>query len=171
MTEDQYDIIQVRFMVTDRNGFLNRVREIADRHDVSVICLNEKVMAGKNHVKTALRGALRAVSRGEQISRSIEMEVLLYAAGTRQTSLVGPFGIQDGENRCYLCIVPRCEEAIGDLMDLMTVDTGDWEEISPEKKRVLMEFFDITPAELTITGDSRIAELVCERSALLAVNR
>lgn len=171
MTDGQYEITQVRFTVTDRNGFLDRIREIADRHAVSVICLNENVMAGKTHVETALRGALRAIQKGEQISRSVEMEVLLYAAGTRQTSLVGPFGIQDGENRGYLCIVPRCKEAAADLLNLMTADTSDWDEISPEKKRVLMELFNITPAELAITGDSRIAELVCERSALLAVNR
>ena len=40
------------------------------------------------------------------ISNSFEMEALLFAAGSRQCLVAALFGIQEGENRIFVCSYP-----------------------------------------------------------------
>ena len=47
----------------------------------------------------------------------------------------------------------------------------DWSLMSEEKKSRLIQFFEVTSEELEVTGPDRLTDLICERCALLAVNR
>lgn len=167
-----FRVWQIRVQVTDIQEFLKELRAIGKKHQCVMVCFNREVMAGFAHVKSAITHAERAITDGTAISRTTEVEALLYAAGTRQTGLIGPFGIHAGENECYLVISPDNEGAYADLSDRITsMDTEDWETIGPGKEQRLCSLFGITDAELVVTGKERIQDLVLERVALLAVNR
>lgn len=168
----QMEIHQVRFMVTDLSSFLREIRLTGSSCGCSFIFFNRQVMAGRRHVTASVAHALRSFASGDPISRSIEVEALLYAAGTRQTGLIGPFGVHEGENDCYLCVVPVSAGAARRLNHLIqSADEEDWEIISDEKVEQLAALFGITREELEITGRDRIVDLVIERVALLVVNR
>lgn len=168
---DDYCIIPVRFIMDDRTSFLSYLRETGEQYGVSIVCLNRNMMAGFSHVETTLVHAIRSWKEGKQIARSLEIEVLLYAAGTRQTGQIGPFGPDKGENSCYLCIIPPSEKVVTVLLTRMKeILDEDWNDLDEEKIKRLSNFFGITPEELSVTGEEKIAELVCERSALLTVN-
>jgi KEOPS complex subunit Cgi121 len=128
-------------------------------------------MAGLQHAEAALLRALRAVSRGSRVARSLEMEALLYASASRQCAVGAGFGIQEGCNRAFVAIVPPKEEARRALSRIMGFVHEDWEGIDPGKKRVLMDLFAITDRELEAAGEGRIRALVLERVALLEVNK
>lgn len=169
---DEYGIIPVRVTIQDRSEFLSLIRTAGEKYGVTIVCLNRKMIAGFEHVKTALVHAIRAWKEDRMIARSLEMEVLLYAAGTRQTGQIGPFGPETGINDCYLCIIPPKPEAVASLLTWMEeVTDEDRDDMAEEKTRRLIEFFGITPEELEVTGPDRLTELIRERCALLAINR
>ena len=165
-------IHQVRFHVIDLKLFLQDLRKLGQETRCAIICFNHDMMAGRKHVERAIRFAERSFQSENPISRSIEVEALLYAAGTRQTGLIGPFGIKTGLNECYLSLIPYHDEVIWQLERKMTfVDNESWEEMSAEKSKNLQRVYGITPAELEIVGIDKLSDLIFERVALLTINR
>ncbi len=101
-----FEIRKVCFEVRDIAGFLSWLRDLSHRNNVSVVCFNADLMAGKQHVISAMLHALRAIRNGTCISSSFEIEALLYASGSRQCQDAAKFGVREGLNRCYLCVYP-----------------------------------------------------------------
>jgi len=169
---DPCSIHQVRISIPDRESFLWKIRKITESRRVHIILLDADRMAGRGHVQSALMHAFRAREKGWMISGRVEVEALLYAAGSRQIVQGAKFGIHEGENRVYLCICPDNRAAWEDLGGLCSpADNEDWETLSPEKITRLCELFSITPQELEVCGVERLPELVIERVALLEVSR
>jgi len=174
MTGMRYQIYRAVFTVEDKTRFLNDLRRIADDYMTHIILLDANHVAGREHVAAALRHAWRSWESGEPIANSFEMEVLLYAAGTRQCHLAGSFGIHPGENQAYIVIcppIPGAQERLADLVEFVDSDREEEVEIKPAKRKVLAEFFGITPEEVAVVGEDRFRELVLERVALLDVYR
>lgn len=168
----EYCIIPVRVNIQDKGEFLNRIRRTGEEYGVTIVCLNRNMIAGFKHVKIALVHAIRAWKEDHTIARSLEVETLLYAAGTRQTGQIGSFGPENGINDCYLCIIPPKTDACVSLLDWMEeIRDEDWNEIPETKARRLIQVYGITPEELEVTGMNRLTDLISERCALLAVNR
>ncbi len=170
MISDDFSIQQVAFFVSSVESFLQILHDIAEQYNVTIVCLNRNAMAGRKHVISALSHAIRSFQEKNNIARTLEVEVLLYAAGTRQTSCTKPFGIQTGSNEAYLCMYPKNEEAVRALTPHMQdKEDEDWDCIPEEKMQILQELFSIPDEELQTVGNDRIQELVCERVALLEV--
>ncbi len=163
------EIRQVRCVVTNTSHFLRFIRSVADGNGCRLILFDEAKMAGKDHVLASLRHAMRSFASGTCISNSLEMEALLYAAGTRQTNIAMQFGIHAGTNRSYLCIVPKCSPAWDALRPHMIEVDENWEILSPEKEAGLIELFGITREEREAAGNASLQDLVIERVALLDV--
>ncbi|MDD2473422.1 MAG: KEOPS complex subunit Cgi121, partial [Methanoculleus sp.] len=108
---------------------------------------------------------------GEAIANSIEMEALLYAAGTRQCQVAATFGIHPGENGSYIAVCPPAPGVRDRLAGLVTFVDGDWEELDPAKRARLAILFSITAEEIAVVGEARFRDLVLERVALLDVYR
>jgi KEOPS complex subunit Cgi121 len=165
-------IHQVKLTIGDQVEFLNTIRELGERHSVNIILFNADRMAGRAHVKSAIVHAFRAFSEGDPIANSVEMEALLYAAGSRQCQQGTEFGVHPGENRVYLCICPENKQVQKDFQQLgVYCDEEDWETFSVEKQSLLMELFGVTAEEVGVVGISRLQDLVLERVALLEVYR
>lgn len=165
-------ILQAEFTVRDRAAFLKQLAGIADRTGSRIVCFRASAIAGRDHVKAALARAARSFADGTPIARTLEMEALLYAAGSRQCSETDAFSIHPGLNRAYVCICPERAEAKELLGAFMNWNDEDWEPVSPEKEARLRELFGITQEELDAAGGTgRIKELVLERVALLEVYR
>lgn len=164
-----FEIWQVCFQVRDITEFLTWLRDLSQRNNVTVVCFNEGLMAGRTHAISAMLHALRAMKNGTCISASLEIEALLYASGSRQCQDGVKFGIHQGSNVCYLCISPVNPQVWPELSKEMTISTDDWEQVTNEKMNVLIPIFGITKEEIRVTGDNRIVDLVLERVALLDV--
>ncbi|MFA5332004.1 MAG: KEOPS complex subunit Cgi121, partial [Methanoregula sp.] len=92
--------------VKDRKAFLLVLRSVSDRYSTHIICFDADKMAGFRHAEMAVRHACRSFREGTAISKSLEMESLLYAAGTRQCSAAVSFGLHEGTNRLCVCCCP-----------------------------------------------------------------
>lgn len=172
MTEIACDIHRAVFTVDENVAFLGEVRKAADEFGTHIILFDADRLAGRDHVEAALRHAWRSWAGGEPIANSLEMEALLYAAGTRQCQTASSFGIHPGENRSYIAVCPPAPGVRDRLAGLVRfVDDEREEEIDPAKRARLAELFGITPEEVTVVGEERFRDLVIERVALLDVYR
>jgi KEOPS complex subunit Cgi121 len=166
------DIRGARCSVHDPAAFLRDLRAVANNHDTHIICFNADLIAGSIHAVSAVARAVRAFEEGGAISNTLEMESLLFAAGSRQCNIASSFGIHGGDNRVFICCYPARTGVWSSLESLFSFTREDWDTINPEKMARLMEMFAISPMEIEAAGgDERIVDLVLERVALLQVMR
>ncbi len=168
--ESNCDIREAVIEIPTLPAFLETIKGISESAGTHIICFDADELAGRAHVTKAVRHALRAWQEGRAIANTLEMEALLYAAGTRQCRVATGIGLHAGTNHCYVCLCPPSEAAATALGKVLAWTEEDWEEIDEEKQRRLMERYDITPEEIDAAG-GRIRPLVLERVALLEVNR
>jgi KEOPS complex subunit Cgi121 len=159
--------------IADKPGFLKVLAGIAREYHTHIICFNADKLAGRLHAGAAVRHAIRSFAEQKNISHTIEMEALLYAAGSRQCNVAAGFGIGTGEIRLWVCCYPPVPAAWDVLAAHLRFEDGAaWDLIDQEKRERLMQLYDITREELdTGDGRDRIADLVLERVALLDVLR
>lgn len=189
-----------RFDIPSERDFLGNIREIAESFSVYIVFFDRSAIAGCRHIRAALSLAERSFFEYETpISNFFEMEVLLYAFGTRQTGFASGFGIHRGENDSVILICRResgktgesgeasfrnaVKEVIAKISSLEECPEGMIASIGADDCRKLFqdrtedetaklaETFQITPEEIEVCGKSRIEELVIERCALLDVNK
>ena len=156
--------------VDDPAALLAAVRWVGEETGARIVLFDADRMAGRAHAEAALAHALRSWERGDPIARTVEMEALLYAAGTRQTRIGRTFGIHEGENRCWIAVTPPTDRAWTLLLGLVEY-RPEPDDLAPSHRQQLCDLFEITPAELAVVGEDRLAELVIERVALLDANR
>jgi KEOPS complex subunit Cgi121 len=166
------DIRAARCTIRDPASFLRDVRSVAACHDTHIICFNADIIAGSVHAAAAVARAVRACESGDTISNTLEMESLLFAAGSRQCTIAASFGIHAGENRVWICCYPALAAVWIALESLFQFVQEDWDTIDPEKRNLLMKTYGISPEEIGAAGgNERIVDLVLERVALLQVMR
>ncbi len=168
-----YEIRAATCLIADVPAFLSRLRDVAKQFSTHIICFNADMLAGKRHAETALRYAVRSCRKGAAISNTLEMEALLYAAGSRQCTVAASFGIHEGENNLWVGCYPL-SPGIWDALskDFSFPGDGGWNSLDGKKQEALMKIFGITPAELsTLDSPEKIEGLVLERVALLEVQR
>lgn len=166
------DIRTARCTIQDPAAFLWDLRGVAADYDTHIICFNADMIAGKVHAANAVARAVRAFEEGVTISNTLEMESLLFAAGSRQCNIATSFGIHGGDNRVYMCCYPQREGVWTALEHLVDFVVESWETIGSEKRDLLMKTFAISPEEIAAAGgDGRIVDLVLERVAMLQVTR
>jgi KEOPS complex subunit Cgi121 len=166
------DIRAARCTIRDPAAFLWDLRVVAAGYDTHIICFNADMIAGKVHAASAVARAVRAFEGSVTISNTLEMESLLFAAGSRQCNIAASFGIHEGENRVYICCYPAREDVWTALEPLFRFVMESWDTINSEKRIQLMETFAISYGEIAAAGgDGRIVDLVLERVALLQVMR
>ncbi len=171
MDEIRCELYRARADISEKVSFLQQIRGIAEKYGTHIILFDADRIAGEEHVRSALRHAWRSYFEETPIANSLEMEALLYAAGTRQCLLATNYGIHLGENRLYVCICPPAAGVRESLEPLLRFVEEDWEGIDAEKAERLQRLFEITPEEVAAVGNDRIRDLVLERVALLDVYR
>jgi KEOPS complex subunit Cgi121 len=159
-------------IVEDRGAFLQTIRTLSEIHNTHIICFNADMLAGTLHAHFAICHAIRSYNREIMISKTIEMEALLYAAGSRQCSQAARFGVHLGENHLYVCCHPVCEGVWSDLAHIIHfMEEDPWDCIDSQKEAILMDLFGISHEEIATTQNTHIVNLVLERIALLEVYR
>lgn len=158
-----------------------RLGAIGDDHGAAVQAFDARSVAGRHHLERAVALANRAHERGDAIADDRAVEILLYAAGRRQINRALEMGVEAGETPVVVVVdgadghcpsargtASRADEAAAAsaVRDLLapaeTLDAGD--------ETRLRSFFDVPARELAAT-DATLEDLVCERVALLVVEK
>ena len=157
--------------VEDVDAFVATLGSIGEEHGVAVQAIDARYVAGRAHVEQAVRLANRATDRGEAIARDRAVEILLYAAGRRQINRALRLGLEAGTTPAVVVVDGAGGDAdeagaAGAVEELLTPA----ETLGQYDRERVRSFFDISDLELAAT-DGSLADVVCERAALLAVER
>lgn len=181
--------------VPDVNAFVDDLADVGDEHDCVIQAFDARLLAGRDHVETALRYAARAHRRDDAIVRNPAVEVLLYAAGRRQIDRALDLGVETGRSPTVVLVASdfpddplepddseaAAVDAVAQLLasvdrkdaraddaqaDEDRTDDGTFTETDVERVR---EFFDVGDPEVAAT-DASLAGLVRERVVLLSID-
>lgn len=184
------EVLEGRLAVADLDAFVARLGELSERHEVTIQAFDATYLAGRRHLERSVELADRALERGENVARDRAVEILLYAAGRRQIDRALEMGVSEGENRVVVLFdagpdgepsaEARASEAFADAEQfepeptLATAAEGGRETpdeaLETPDEDTLQTYFDITDAERAAT-DASLEDLVCERVALLEVEK
>jgi KEOPS complex subunit Cgi121 len=173
ISEGPFEIRAATIEIRDRPGFLRKIQAVMADHQIHIVCFDADKLSGINHVRSAVFHAVRSFEGGNPISNTVEMEALLYASGSRQTSIGASFGVHEGMNNLYICCFPERVGVWDELATFVRFCDGKapWDVLDQRKKENLMKLFDVTEEELATTVNRDLEGLVLERVALLDVSR
>lgn len=149
--------------IEDVDGFLDRLRAIGAEHGSVVQALDARYVANRDHVERAVALARRARERGDIVADDPAMELLLYAAGTRQIDRALELGVNAG-NTPLVIVIDGGNEAGAARSIRSFIEVS--ERIPSPDEGLLMDWFGIDDTERAATTAS-LADLVIERVVLL----
>ncbi|HUV80262.1 MAG TPA: KEOPS complex subunit Cgi121 [Candidatus Bathyarchaeia archaeon] len=164
------------------DDFLSVLKEISQKYVVTIQAMDAGLIAGEEHIKSAVNKAIRAVEKKKSITSDLSLEILLYAAGKRQIERALTMGVTEGKKKVAIVIVnATSKKDLGGIAEEVKRKTGiadapiqDWElelelEDNEHKRAKLKKFFAIPEDELNAVGEKKLKMLVLERVALLDV--
>jgi KEOPS complex subunit Cgi121 len=166
----------------DPDVFVDRLRAIGTECGCAIQAFDARLLAGRDHLESAVEHANRSVGRDEAIATDRAVEILCYAAGTRQIDEALALGVDVGVTPAVVVVD---DGRLGSEGDSGAVDTeGDEkagvaaveELVAPadtlgqRDETAIMEIFDISAVEREATT-ADLETLVLERVALLDVEK
>ncbi|MDZ7689212.1 MAG: KEOPS complex subunit Cgi121 [Halobacteriales archaeon] len=163
-------IIERTAVVEDTDDFLDALDELREEHGVAVQAFDARYVVSRLHLEEAVEKAKRSFERGENVADTLSMEILLYAAGTRQIDVATRMGMRPGEHDAVFVLVGD-EEAEKEASVEVRRMTHEPDGFVYGDETCLLDFFGVTGDETDAVGDDRLEYLVLERVALLDVNK
>jgi len=148
-------ILQGIVSVDDVSKFLARFGECA-------AFLNADYIADIGHAEIAAKKAIKAWREGRNIAKTLPVEIMLYAAATRQINRAMVLGLKRGRNR--VVVVLNCNS-------VDVVKEENVLEMDEKKIKRLKEFFEISNEELEIAGIEKLPHLIRERIVLFDLGK
>ncbi|MCK5024610.1 MAG: hypothetical protein KAR56_03235, partial [Thermoplasmata archaeon] len=133
-------------------------------HDSTVQLFRADRIFGKEHLQVAAELAIRSWDQGTARTKTLGMEIMLYAAAERQISgAIDKLGVQDDTTEIAIITVGRInpEEVLAELNLQMADDVLDAEGKD-------YSIYKISQEELNYASAS---EIILERMALSELNR
>jgi tRNA threonylcarbamoyladenosine modification (KEOPS) complex Cgi121 subunit len=167
--------------VRNKDDFLKRMHK-EKRSGIETQFFDAKSVATWQHLYFALLNALRAFKNGDNISKSLAMETMIYASAQRQIRKAMEFiGISIDTSEIALLAVGDNSENLKSVLSMISRNINAKNsdavlELSEEKKKIIREKFGISDLELktTMKKDNlkeALTNLVIERMALLVTQR
>lgn len=164
------ELVEGRAMVEHVDDFVARLGTIGDDHHCTIQAFDARYIVSRTHLERALELADRARERGEAVARERAVEILLYAAGRRQIEQALELGVGKGEQPVVVLVADENggaeRDAVSDVEALLDAE----DTLADFDEQCVRDFFDIGERELAAT-DAGLADLVCERVALLDVEK
>ncbi|HDM36790.1 MAG TPA: TIGR00295 family protein [Candidatus Syntrophoarchaeum butanivorans] len=157
--------------IRDVNSLMRKISKISKERGVVIQLVDGELVAGVEHVKSAVKKAIRSMREGEQIASNPALEILLYMSGTRNISRALEMGVKEGKGVvCLVLLGDNIDESLKQqIFELLSFEPHGVPGYDDERKARLMDFFEITETELGAVGEDKLEKLVMERVALLEV--
>lgn len=162
-------VLERTAVIEDTDDFFGSLDGLREEHGVVAQAFDARYVVSRLHVEEAVAKARRSFERDENVADTPSMEVLLYAAGTRQIDVATRIGLRRGEHDAVFVVDgDGDEEDAADEIRSMTYEPDGFVYGDDER---LLDFFGLTDEEVGAVGRDRLEALVLERVALLDVNK
>ena len=163
--------------IEDPKEFMKAVRK-KEVHEITIQFFDADLVATWRHLYFAVLNAFLAIKNRENISKSLEVETLLYASAQRQISKAIDFiGVKQSSTSVATVILVDNPRSVGQVLaivkELIRGELDDTVlELTESKIEKIRKAFDISDTEIeTMSRKSSVEQtlvnLVIERSALL----
>jgi len=165
--------------IEDLDAFLEALNSCGEAHDCAVQAFDAELIVSRRQLEMAVERATRARQRGTAVADDPAVEILLYAAGRRQISRALELGVEAGTGPLLVVVDANdggaqreaaCASALCEVIDALAVLDAESRIQSETDVDAVCSYFDIGDAERAAT-DADLSELVCERVALLDVEK
>jgi len=165
-------------------GEINNVEEIIKKlsrfslkYNVVVQAVDAEMVYGKNHLISAAEHAIRSFKENKNTTKSLAMEILLYAAGVRQIGdAISKMGIKEKSKGIALVIIHS-------IPDLKIGGSLSWDDIKKligelklklnddilEGNEAKMRKFGISKEEKATVEKDKYEDLVLEKVAMVDI--
>lgn len=171
-------IIGATGKIQDLEQFLKQVQKISKDYSVTIQTLDAEGVYGKQHLLSAAEHAIRAVRQKTNTTRSLAMEVLLYASGERQITLsLEKLGVQRETKTFAFVIIDSVDdisETSGNLTEeeidqfLKTAGLKQNDSVLEGSKDTLIKF-GIAKKELNTITKAKYGDLILEKVAMVDI--
>jgi KEOPS complex subunit Cgi121 len=150
------------------DDFLEKINSFAKENNVMIQVFNSDLIFGEKHLISAFKHAQRAFDTKRNTTNSLEMELLLYAAGERQLKIAIPkMGIKKGNSNIALFFYGNNLDDIVDIFlkkfSLKLDDKLLKGDLNTLKK------FGIKDSEIGTVKDKKHGDLILEKVALVDI--
>ncbi|MEE9151342.1 MAG: KEOPS complex subunit Cgi121 [Thermoplasmata archaeon] len=171
MMPKNLEIIGCTGKIESVEKFIQKARAFTPNYDskdeILLQFLDADKVLGKEHILSAVEHAERAFKRKKNISETMAMEILLYAAGEPQISTaLAKIGLKEGCER--IAVIADIELDIEGLLAHLDLKRDD--EVLEYKDFKLREF-GISDVEILAVDKTKIKDLVLERVAMVDVKK
>jgi len=145
------------------------------RYGVSLLLLDSSLIYGKEHMKSAVKHAIRAFQEKRNTSNSLSLEILLYASGKKQLKEAIEFmGIKKMGSCAIVCVgktkISGSENMIPRDIDRLVTDLEMEHDNSVlDGNKEILYRFGITETEIKTVDKSMYQDLILERVAMVDV--
>jgi KEOPS complex subunit Cgi121 len=160
-------------VIDDVDVFVNRVRQFANANKIVIQLFDANKLYGDTHLLSTAYHALRSEREDRMTTNSIEMELLLYAAGERQLKVAIPkIGIKQGHNNVGIVFINRSKgtldenRLINTFFSLLTITRDDHVLTGTEET---LRLFGITDQEILTVSKENYGSLILEKIALVDI--
>lgn len=167
-----YEIVGAKGFIQNIEDFLEKTRVFSEENKIVLQVFDAEVIYGKNHLISALNHAKKAFEEKRNTTNTLEMEILLYAAGERQLKLAIPkVGFKKGEAK--IATVFYVEK---NKVDLEHVVEKFLKEFNLKKDNKVLEGdintlkkFGIKDNEIKTVSDDKYGDLILEKVAMVDI--
>lgn len=156
------------------------VLSLAPKEGFGLQIMDAEVVAGYEHLSTAIKMAIKAFKENRKIAKTIAMEALLYASAKRQIKEAIESVSSSESGRCVIIVIsPSKEELESTLEKLKNYGLEDESlvQLTDGKLPKILRLFEIRESEISLSkmlhssDTSAVQSLVLERVSLSDLNR
>lgn len=143
---------------------------------LTVQLLNGLLIANEIHLLSAAQNAIRAHQGDYMISRSLDVEIIVFASAQRQIGrALEALGVHDGLDEIALVVIgtdnSSVEDSIRDLVDTIGTETVPSFSATNERMERVKKHFQIDDKEINAISDSETLESRLDALARCIVSR
>jgi len=163
-----YKIVGAKGNIQNIDDFLDKIRDFSDKNNVSIQVFNADLIYGEKHLISAYEHAERAMEQKTNTTNSLEMEILLYAAGERQLKLAIPkMGVKKGKSNLAIVVVKsKSDKIIDNLLSEFNLKRDD--KVLEGDENTLKKF-GLNQKEINTVTKAKYQNLILEKVALVDI--
>lgn len=147
--------------------FLKEIKKFSEENKIVIQVFNADKIYGKKHLISAYEHAKRAMKYKTNTTNSIDMEIMLYAAGERQLKHAIPkMGIKKGQKNFGIIFIKGSDKIIEKFLKKFSLKKDD--KILEGNKNTLKKF-GLKQEEIDTVTKDKYQDLILEKVAMVDI--
>jgi KEOPS complex subunit Cgi121 len=165
-----YGIVGAKGNIQNIDNLLDNIRKLSKKNNVSIQVFNADLIYGEKHLISAFEHADRAMNQKTNTTNSLEMEILLYAAGERQLKLAIPkMGVIRGKSNLAIIVIDNDKKLDSIIDNLLSEFNLIRDNKVLEGDKNTLKKFGVKQKEIDTVTKAKYQDLILEKVAMVDI--